>query len=175
MKIGLVGCVKSKLPRSAAARDLYTSPLFKGRRRYVERTCDRWFILSAAHGLVAPDENLAPYDQTLTKVSEAERRRWSQNVLGSLEETLGDLRGIIFEIHAGNAYCAHGLVQDLKRRGAQIEMPTMGLPFGKQLAFYRQANTCPLPSPIGPRNLSRGAVIATRATRLRVRTSRTDP
>ncbi|HWO69164.1 MAG TPA: hypothetical protein VNP94_00195, partial [Actinomycetota bacterium] len=46
MRIGLVGCVKSKRARPAPARDLYTSPLFRGARRFVERSCDRWFVLS---------------------------------------------------------------------------------------------------------------------------------
>lgn len=62
MKVGLVGCVKSKRGTAAPARDLYTSALFRGRRRYVELTCDRWFILSARHGLVEPEEILEPYD-----------------------------------------------------------------------------------------------------------------
>jgi hypothetical protein len=50
-RIGLVGCVKDKVNVPTKARDLYVSPLFVGRRRYVERTCDQWWILSAAHGL----------------------------------------------------------------------------------------------------------------------------
>jgi hypothetical protein len=55
MRLGLVGCVKPKLPHAAPARELYTSALFWGRRVYVERTCDRWFILSAKHALVDPE------------------------------------------------------------------------------------------------------------------------
>jgi hypothetical protein len=41
-RVGLVGCVKSKQPRRARAADLYTSALFRGRRSFVESTCDRW-------------------------------------------------------------------------------------------------------------------------------------
>lgn len=37
-RIGLVGCVKKKLPYEAAARDLYISNLFRGRRGYVEKS-----------------------------------------------------------------------------------------------------------------------------------------
>jgi hypothetical protein len=51
-RLGLVGCVKGKLPAAAAA-ELYTSPLFRFRRAYVERTCDSWYVLFAKHGLVA--------------------------------------------------------------------------------------------------------------------------
>ena len=52
----LVACVKEKLAAPAAARDLYVSPLFKKEREYAERAGLPWFILSAEHGLVAPDE-----------------------------------------------------------------------------------------------------------------------
>lgn len=64
MRVGLVRCVKGKLSRAARARDLYTSPLFVGRRRWVEATCDRWFIPSAKHGLVDPAAILEPHDVT---------------------------------------------------------------------------------------------------------------
>lgn len=75
--VGLVGCVKSKLSRPAPAQELYTSALFEGRRRWVEQTCDRWFILSALHGLVHPDEVLEPYDQALSSASSRARLAWS--------------------------------------------------------------------------------------------------
>ena len=56
MRVGLVGCVKKKGSSPAPAGDLYISPLFIGRRRFVEASCDRWFILSALHGLLDPDQ-----------------------------------------------------------------------------------------------------------------------
>lgn len=36
VRVGLVGCVKTKSRRAAPARDLYLSPLFRGWRSYVE-------------------------------------------------------------------------------------------------------------------------------------------
>lgn len=101
MRIGLIGCVKSKLPYASKAKDLYISPLFKGRRDYVEHTCERWFILSAEHGVVEPDRVLAPYDKTLTHVSPSARRAWAQRVLSELETKLGTLADHTFELHAG--------------------------------------------------------------------------
>ena len=75
MRIGLVGCVKTKRPGPSPAADLYDSALVRGRRRFVEATCDQWFILSAKHGLVAPDEVLARYEDTLNdKPSSAKRQ-----------------------------------------------------------------------------------------------------
>jgi hypothetical protein len=136
--IGLVGCVKSKRAIPAPAKDLYVSTLFRGRRRYVEATCDSWFILSAAHGVVAPDDVLAPYDVTLTTASRAERRAWSTNVLDQLRGRLGALGGYRFEIHAGAAYTDFGLVEGLRRTGATVDMPAEGLGIGRQLRLYQE-------------------------------------
>ena len=138
-RVGLVGCVKSKRAIPAPARDLYTSALFKGRRRYVEASCDRWFVLSAEHGLVAPDRVLAPYDVTLKGASVGRKREWTTQVIGRLLSELGDFGDRVFEVHAGADYLAGGLVEQLRSRGAAVELPTQGLSMGRQLAFYRDA------------------------------------
>jgi len=139
MRVGLVSCSKSKLDHPAPARELYSpSHLFSGARCYVERTCDRWFVLSAKHHLVWPEQVLEPYDQTLDKVSRAERRRWSQEVLAALETEVGDLRGITFEMHAGAVYLNFGLVDGLLARGAQVDNPVEGLRQGERRHFYKE-------------------------------------
>ena len=135
-RIGLVGCVKSKRDRPTSARDLYTSPLFRGRRSYVERTCDRWFVLSAKHGLVDPDTVLEPYDQTLKMAGTAERQQWSAAVLKALNLQLGSFSSTVFEIHAGDGYRAFGLEDGIRELGGQVTVPTDGLSLGQQLAFY---------------------------------------
>jgi uncharacterized HhH-GPD family protein len=140
VKIGLVGCVKSKLGSNTAAQDLYVSPLFRGRRAYVEQSCDRWFIISAKYGLVAPDQMIAPYDMTLKTVSRAERRSWSREVIKALQTSLGSLENHAFEIHAGAEYRNYGLIDGLKRMGATVEIPAGDLKLGQQLAFYASAN-----------------------------------
>ena len=103
----------------------------------VERTCSRWFILSAKHGLLSPDEVVAPYDQSLKQATTAERRTWSQAVLKSLDGAAGALAGCVVEIHAGGEYRAFGIAEGLKTRGAQVVVPTLGLAIGRQLAFYK--------------------------------------
>jgi hypothetical protein len=136
MPIGLVGCVKEKAAHARPAAELYTSTLFRGRRRYVEHTCDRWFVLSAKHGLIDPSDVIEPYDETLKTKGRAERRVWSAKVIGQLEAALGTIGGHTFEIHAGAEYRDFGLLDELRHRGAFIEIPTEGLQIGKQLAFY---------------------------------------
>jgi hypothetical protein len=69
VRVGLVGCASMKLKRPAPARDLYVSPLFRKASAYAEATCERWFILSAKHGLVDPDEVIEPYDVRLGRAT----------------------------------------------------------------------------------------------------------
>jgi len=139
MRVGLVSCTKRKLDHAAPARELYaTSALFSGARCYVERTCDRWFVLSAKHGLVRPEQVLEPYDQTLNDASLAERRAWSERVLAQLRAELGELRGITFQVHAGGTYLDFGLKHGLLAEGAFVEEPLDRLSLGRRLSFYKK-------------------------------------
>ncbi len=138
-RIGLVGCVKMKLDYAAPARDLYVSPLFRGRRAWVERSCSQWFVLSALHGVLDLDDVVEPYDVTLNNASTAERRAWSAKVIGQLEGRLGSLAGRTFEIHAGANYIDYGLIDSLRAKGALVEIPLAGLKMGEQLSAYNAA------------------------------------
>lgn len=138
-RFGLVGCVKEKASHPAPARDLYRSTLFRGRRMFVERSCDQWWILSAKHGLVDPSDTIAPYDVTLKGASRAERRRWSQAVLQSIKTRVRPSPGDIFEIHAGADYRDYGLTAGLKALHCRVDVPTAGMSMGGQLSFYKQA------------------------------------
>jgi hypothetical protein len=135
--IGLVGCVKTKLPHSAPARDLYVSPLFAGRRAAVEGRAARWFVLSSEYGLVEPDQVIEPYDLLLSSLPIHLRRKWSRNVIEALRRELGDLKRFDFEIHAGEAYFGYGLVAGLQAAGAGVSIPTSGLSQGRQLHYYQ--------------------------------------
>ena len=135
-RVGLVGCVKEKRSSAAQAKDLYTSTLFQGRRRFAERSCSEWWILSAQHGLVTPGFQLAPYDLALKDLSRGERRRWSDTVLKSIDEHIGLRTGEVVEFHAGAEYRDFGLVDGLRARGCVIENPTEGMRIGQQLQFY---------------------------------------
>ena len=132
MRIALVSCVKSKQPVPAPARDLYTSALFRGLRRYAERNADRWYILSAEHGLVDPSEVLAPYEKTLNRMRREDRDRWAKKVQAQLAEALPPSADVI--VLAGERY-REGLLPFLRARGHSVEVPLQGMPFGKQLQF----------------------------------------
>ena len=151
MRIGLVGCTKSKLGRQAAARDLYSpSARFRGRRRYVERTCEDWLILSAKHHVLAPDELVDPYDVTLVGAPTQVKRSWARAVLIELEDRLEHVSGHHFEIHAGRDYWAFGLVEGLEKRGAKISIPAKGLGMFKLSTFYASRDPEQNPAPRDP-------------------------
>jgi len=137
-RIGLVGCVKEKADTPRASRDLYLSTLFMGRRSYVERRCDEWWILSAEHGLVHPSEVLAPYDLALKELGRPARREWSEQLLKAIAERIKPASGDFFEVHAGVEYREFGLTDGLRARGCGVEVPTEGMRIGEQLRFYKQ-------------------------------------
>lgn len=134
----LVGCVKSKLDRSAPARDLYTSPLFRKERAYAEATGAPWFVLSAEYGLVEPDRVIEPYELHLASSSRASRAAWGRRVVDDLVATVGDLRAKVIEIHAGAAY-VDAVHDGLAAAGATVVAPLAGLAIGERLSWYAPA------------------------------------
>lgn len=91
--VGLVGCASQKLQRRAPAREHYVSQLFKKASAYAELTCDRWYILSAKHGLVRPDEIIEPYDMRLGTNDRTSPpiHSWATGVRDQLDIELADL------------------------------------------------------------------------------------
>jgi hypothetical protein len=138
-RIGLVGCVRTKAADPAPAGDLYVSPLFVGRRKYVQLSCDEWWILSAKFGLVHPLEVVAPYDVALKDLGRAERRAWSAGVLVAIDKRIKPTGGETFEFHAGAEYRDFGLATGLIARGCRLDNPTLGMLIGEQLHFYLNA------------------------------------
>ena len=133
----LLGCVKSKLNATMAAKDLYDSPLWRCRRAYAERFRVPWYILSAKYGLLAPDTRIAPYDLALSDLPAAERRAWSEQVLENLKARVPTLNGNMIEIHAGKAYVEYGVEDGLREAGAIVHRPLAHIVgIGRQRAWY---------------------------------------
>lgn len=87
--VGFVNCGAKKrdLPEggACAAKDLYTSGYFRDRWSYVERFCERRYILSAKHGILEPDEEIETYDASLKPnsdnyIGDEARREWVARV-----------------------------------------------------------------------------------------------
>jgi hypothetical protein len=128
----LVSCVKSKLPHPAPARVLYCSDWFTKVRRLVEGQNARWFVLSALHGLVSPDKEIAPYELTLNTMGVARRRAWADGVYKQLETEFDGCTRVVF--FAGLNY-REFLVGPLLCNGFQVDVPMEGLAQGEQLSW----------------------------------------
>lgn len=131
----LVGCVKNKLSHAAPAKDLYVSPLFRKQRAYAEAAGERWFILSAEHGLVAPEEILQPYELRLSSTPARYRQEWGVKVVQQLHDVAGTLCGKTIEAHAGSAYI-DPIRAGVTEAGAHLVEPLAGLTLGERLAWY---------------------------------------
>lgn len=144
VRIGLIGDVRAKHGVTAPAKELFVSPLFQARRKYAERVCDRWFVLSAAHGLLHPDQAVKPYDRSLADEPRSAKEQWARKVLWQLDQAWATWRDTVVEIHAPDEYRSYGLVDGLEYRGAEVEVPAEHLSGGEQLAYYASAEVIDL-------------------------------
>jgi hypothetical protein len=124
--------VSEKLSRRAAARELYTSPLFRKSRRLAESRFSQWFVLSAKHGLVHPDTVLSPYDETLAGAAADVRRRWTDLVATDVLKATSEGDTLCFL--AGASY-RRGLVPILEQEGRLCVAPLSDLGIGRQLQW----------------------------------------
>jgi len=135
-RVVLLGCVKLKLEHRAPAKDLYVSPLWKGRRAYAESAGCPWLILSAKYGLLEPEQSVAPYDVALAELTASARRAWGEQIVQALQARFDSLDGMTFDVHAGAAYRS-AIAPRLRELGATIDQPLLGLTMGRQLSWYR--------------------------------------
>lgn len=139
-RIALIACSASKLDRPAPAREMYApSQLFTASRRYAEATCDGWFVLSAKHGILAPDDVIEPYDERLTTGPNTIDGRtipspWAGDVSRGLLARLR-VTGIwasTFVVLAGRAYAEH-----IGTLSLVCEYPLAGMGIGRRKAWLR--------------------------------------
>ena len=134
-RIALVSCVKQKRSSAAPARDLYISELFRGLRWYAEARAGAWYILSAEHGLLHPDQVVAPYERTLNTMRKPERLAWASRVQRRLLEVLPASAEVIL---LGGARYRENLEPFLRSMGYEVSVPLAGLALGKQLQYLKE-------------------------------------
>ena len=132
-KIILVSCVKSKLNQRAKATDLYISTLFTYNMRYAKSLQpDAIYILSARYGLLEVDQEIDPYEKTLNKMGELEKKIWADQVLIDLKQR-ANLKTDLFIFLAGNNYRKY-----LLPAMTNTQIPFEGLAFGQQLSELKR-------------------------------------
>src|SRR5262245_12149686 len=131
-KICLVACAKTKRAMASRADELYVSRLFSYGREYARLTADRWYVLSAKHGLLTPDQVIDPYEDTLKSKGVAQQRQWAEQVFASLRTVVSS--GDEVTLLAGSEY-RRFLVSDLARLGCKVHLPLEGMPLGVQISW----------------------------------------
>lgn len=128
----LVSCVGKKLSHPAPAARLYHSAWFGKARAYAEFTGDEWYILSAKHGLLHPEQVIEPYDATLNAMPADERKRWADMVLRQVVEHIPGCSRVV--VLAGRRY-RERLVGLMRESGYAVEVPMEGMGIGQQEAW----------------------------------------
>lgn len=134
-KIAFVSCVSKKAEEPQPAKDLYTSDWFKKASTYGEKVSDSWYILSAKHGVLEPDQEIAPYDETLNEMGADQRRDWAVKVAQQLEEILQPGDQVI--LLAGQRYREY-LLEPIRILGCDVKIPMKGLRIGEQLSWLKE-------------------------------------
>lgn len=133
-RVAFVSCVKTKSETPELAEHLYVSPWFRMAREYARRNAERWFILSAEHGLLDPRTMVEPYETTLNRMMIEDRKRWASHVAWQMED-LG-VKGDLAFVLAGERY-REFLMNRLAIRFDTVKIPMKGLQMGEQLSWMK--------------------------------------
>ena len=133
--IALIACSSKKTEHGSQAANLYTSDLFRKSKAYASIISDRWYILSAKHGLLSPHEVIEPYNVTLNEMNKKERESWANHVWEQITSASDPLDDII--ILAGKKY-SEGFIQRLHIRGNGVADPLRGMAIGQRLAWLKK-------------------------------------
>jgi len=133
MSVVLISCVKEKKSYKCKAKDLYNSTWFHYAWDYAQSlNPGKVFILSAKYGLVDPEVEIGPYEDTLNTKTVREIRTWADTLLTSLQEKT-DVINDKFIILAGEKYRRY-----LVCRLVNHDIPMRGLRFGQQLKWLKE-------------------------------------
>ena len=124
------------VPSRPQRKSCTASQLFRGLRAYAEAHADAWYILSAEHGVLRPDDVIAPYEKTLSRMLKRDRVAWAGRVQPQLLAILPPGADVI--LLAGSRYRA-GIEFFLQQHGFSVSIPMEGLGIGKQLQWLNRA------------------------------------
>jgi hypothetical protein len=123
-RLVLVGSSGATAGEPVPAARLFTSPGFARARDAAVRARLPWFVLSARHGLLEPEDVVGPSDAQIGDQSAGYRTAWGAWVVAQLAERVR-LDGVVVEVHGGVDF-AQPLRGPLARRGAALEIPLPG-------------------------------------------------
>lgn len=133
MEVTLIQCTDSKVSDNPdevfRAKDLYMeSTYFEKMRTWAEARETPWYILSAKHGLLAPNEIVSPYNE----------RGISKAQAISVAVALDGIGVDRVDICAGRDYTEH-LIAELDRDGIEVVEHFAGERIGTRMASLAEA------------------------------------
>lgn len=127
-----MSCVSKKQLGIYKAKDLYISDWFKKARLFVENNYNNWYILSAKHFLVKPEQELEYYEMYLPDQNKDYKLKWADTVISQL-----NIHPCEIDIFAGKEYRKY-LIPLLEERGFKVNIPLEGLGIGQQLGWFKE-------------------------------------
>lgn len=143
--IALLGCGKAKRDHAAPARALYTGSLFRASLLACSAiAADAIYIVSAQHGLIDLDQELAPYEAHLARQSKRDRESWGMRLVETVAGRHGHHLRLV--VYAGDAYAypirrAAYYVGGGGRTGVSsitVDEPLRGLELGARLSYLKK-------------------------------------
>lgn len=131
-KIYLVGCSKKKLDHPCEAQKMYNSVLFNMIQKQMANK--KWYILSAKHNLLNPNEVIHPYDVTLNDMNNNDIKLWSEMCFRQIMN-IHSGEEVVFL--AGMTYRKY-LVDMLIDENILVSIPMEGMGIGMQQKYIKE-------------------------------------
>jgi hypothetical protein len=141
----LLGSVGERVHVPAPAKEVYRDVSFQLSRLDAETSRKEWFILSAEHGLVAPNEWMSPDSRTLADMDPQYRVAWASWVVARLQSLVGSLEGLVVRVDAPAEFIGP-LFADLQGAGAAVAAGAV-LGIGPAPADEPEPSSSPRPLP----------------------------
>ena len=123
-RVVLIGSSGATASTPLPAARLFESAGFVRAREYAASSGHPWFVVTAKHGLLDPDDVVAPFDVQLGDQSMGYRNAWGEWVVAQLGDRLL-LEHVTVEVHGGVDF-AQPLRGPLTRRGAAMDLQLPG-------------------------------------------------
>lgn len=141
--VAIVACAQEKAAvEKAPAKDLYASSTFRMAAAAATKLGNgAWAILSAKHGLIAPETEVETYECALPKAPAVYRKAWAAAVAEQIEAAVRGVR-TKFVVLCGSAYrAAFEAVQVFGSSAVQWECPVAGFEIGEMRGFFKAVVT----------------------------------
>lgn len=123
----LIQCVDSKQVGTHPAKELYQGNYFEAMKRYAKARDKPWYILSAKHGLVDPNDTLDYYDAFGLSDAQADE----------ISEELVEMNVKSVHLIGGVEY-TNALIPELERRGIDVIEIAQGLKIGERVSLLQR-------------------------------------